>query len=74
MNRPNFKTMSQQEPKEYFLTHRDNSEALYAYVDRVHEERNWVEMPPLNSVDDLKVILNLLRGVMKILNAIANFK
>ncbi len=45
--------MSQQELKEYFLAHRNNSEAFYAYVDRLHEEGNWVEMPPLNSVEDL---------------------
>ncbi len=53
MNQPNFQTMSQQELKEYFLTHRDDKEAFYAYIDKLHEEGNWIEMPPLQSVEDL---------------------
>lgn len=53
MNQPNFRTISQQELKDYFLTHRDDQEAFYVYIDKLHEEENWIEMPPLKSVEDL---------------------
>ncbi len=54
MNRPNFQTMSRKELQEYFLAHRDDNEAFYAYVDRLHAEATWVEMPPLQSIEDLE--------------------
>lgn len=53
MNKPNFATMSQKELHNYLMTHRDDQEAFYAYVDQLHCEGNWVEMPPLKSLDDL---------------------
>ncbi len=53
MSKPNFATMSQKELHDYFLAHRDDQEAFYAYVDKLHREGNWVEMPPLKSLDDL---------------------
>ena len=53
MNKPNFATMSQKELHDYFMTHRDDQEAFYAYIDKLHREGNWVEMPPLKSLDDL---------------------
>jgi hypothetical protein len=54
MNKPNFAAMSQKELHSYILNHRDDQEAFYAYVDRLHEEGNWVEMPPVESVQDLE--------------------
>lgn len=36
------------------LENRDDREALYAYVDRLHQEGNWIEMHPVDSVDDLE--------------------
>jgi hypothetical protein len=54
MSKPNFQTMTQQELHSYFLAHRDDQEAFYAYVDRLHEEGNWIEMPPVESVEDLE--------------------
>ncbi|ELR97845.1 hypothetical protein [Gloeocapsa sp. PCC 73106] len=53
MNKPNFNTMSQKELRDYFLTHRDETDAFYAYVDRLHAEGNWIEMPPLQSLEDI---------------------
>jgi hypothetical protein len=53
MIKPNFAKMSQKELHDYFLTHRDDQEAFYAYVDKLHNEGNWVEMPPLKSLDEL---------------------
>jgi hypothetical protein len=53
MNKPNFRAMSQKELQAYVLAHRDDQEAFYAYVDKLHAEATWIEMPPLQSLDDL---------------------
>ena len=42
--------MSQKELHDYFMTHRDDQEAFYACIDKLHGEGNWVEMPPLKSL------------------------
>ncbi len=54
MSKPNFQAMSQRELHDYFLAHRDDQEAFYAYVDKLHTEANWIEMPPLQSPEDLE--------------------
>ena len=54
MNKPNFEIMSQQELRDYFLAHRDDQAAFYAYIDKLHAEGNWIEMPPLKSLEDLE--------------------
>lgn len=54
MSKPNFQVMSQKELHDYVLTHRDNHEAFYVYVDKLHIEGNWIEMPPLNSLEDIE--------------------
>jgi hypothetical protein len=54
MSKPNFRAMSQKELHRYVLNHRDDQEAFYAYVDKLHEEGNWIEMPPVESVEDLE--------------------
>ena len=54
MSNPNFQAMSQKELHSYILAHRDDQEAFYAYVDKLHQEGNWVEMPPAESVEDLE--------------------
>jgi hypothetical protein len=54
MNEPNFRTMSRQDLHAYVLTHRDDQDAFYAYVDKLHAEANWIEMPPLESAEDLE--------------------
>ena len=53
MNQPDFQAMSQKELQRYFLSHREDQAAFYAYVDRLNAEANWIEMPPLNSVEDM---------------------
>lgn len=54
MSKPNFQVMSQKELHDYVLAHRDDREAFYAYVDKLHAEGNWIEMPPLQSEQDLE--------------------
>ncbi|MEH1838788.1 MAG: hypothetical protein V7L20_08465 [Nostoc sp.] len=54
MSKPNFHAMSQKELHDYVLAHREDQEAFYAYVDKLHLEGNWIEMPPLESEQDLE--------------------
>lgn len=54
MSLPDFRAMSQKELHDYFLAHRDDQEAFYAYIDKLHAEGNWIEMPPLESLQDLE--------------------
>ena len=53
MSKPNFQSMNQKELKNYVLEHRENQEAFHAYVDRLHAEGNWIDMPPIQSDQDL---------------------
>ncbi len=53
MSKPNFQAMEQKELKRYVLEHRDDQEAFHAYVDRLHAEGNWIDMPPIQSEQDL---------------------
>ena len=53
MSQPDFERMNQKELKDYFLAHRSDRDAFYAYIDRLHSEGNWIEMPPLTSEEDL---------------------
>jgi hypothetical protein len=46
--------MNQKELKNYVLEHREDQEAFQAYVDRLHTEGNWIDMPPLQSEQDLE--------------------
>ena len=52
--KPNFKAMTSQELKVYVLSHRNDDEAFYAYVDKVKEREDRVVYPPLNSLEDME--------------------
>ncbi len=54
MSQPKFEGMSIKELHTYVLSHRDDMEAFYAYVDKLHAQATWIEMPPLQSLDDLQ--------------------
>jgi len=53
MNKPNFQAMTRKELHAYVLKHREDVEAFHIYVDKLHKEANWIEMAPLESLDDL---------------------
>jgi hypothetical protein len=52
--KPNFQAMNQKELQKYVLEHRDDQEAFYVYVDKLHAEGNWIDMPPVQSDQDLE--------------------
>lgn len=54
MSQPKFQAMSQKELQDYMLSHRDDQQAFYAYIDRLDQEGNWIEIPPVDSVEDLE--------------------
>ena len=54
MNPPDFKSMNRRELHAYVLAHRDDRDAFYAYVDKLHAEANWIDMPPLQSAEELE--------------------
>ena len=53
MEQSDYQQISLKEFHKYILAHRDDDVAFYAYVDRLHAEGNWVEMPALKSPQDL---------------------
>jgi len=54
MNQPNFQAMNRKDLHRYVLEHREDQAAFYAYVDKLHQEGTWVEMPAVNSVEELE--------------------
>jgi hypothetical protein len=54
MSKPDFKTMTCKDLHAYVLSHREDEEAFYAYVDKLQVEATWVEMPALQSVEDME--------------------
>ncbi len=53
VSKPNFQAMNQKELQNYVLEHREDQAAFYAYVDKLHAEGNWIDMPPVQSDQDL---------------------
>ncbi len=53
MEQSDYQKISLKEFHKYVLAHREDHAAFYAYVDRLHAEGNWTEMPALKSPQDL---------------------
>jgi predicted RNase H-like HicB family nuclease len=79
MSQLNYQQMNQKELSDCFLSHREDENAFHAYVDLLHAEGNWVEMPALESEQDLdnypefidrirESVKNLGKPTMKIRN------
>lgn len=51
MSKPNFEAMNRKDLHNYILAHRDDQEAFYAYIDKLHAEATWIEMPLLSPED-----------------------
>ena len=62
--KPNFEAMDKKELRAYLLQHREDSEVISAYIEKLNAEANWLTFPALTSVEDLDNIpefLNKLR-------------
>lgn len=60
MMEPDFKAMTRKELPTSMLEHRDNDEAFYAFMDKVHAEPPTEMYPAPQSIDDLKHFPQLL--------------
>jgi predicted DNA-binding ArsR family transcriptional regulator len=65
MSKPNFKAMSLKELHAYVITHREDDEAFYTYVDKLHAEATWIEMSPLESTEDLENYPEFIKQISK---------
>jgi hypothetical protein len=54
VTQPNFQLMDQKELRKYVLEHREDQDAFHAYVDKLYLEGQWIEMPPMQSEQDLE--------------------
>jgi hypothetical protein len=51
--KPDFQTMSREQLRSYLLVHRNDSEAISAYVEKISNEPGWMTCHALSSPDDL---------------------
>jgi hypothetical protein len=65
MSKPDFKAMNWKELHTYFLAHREDQEAFYAYVDKLNALDTWVEMPPVGSPEELDNYPEFLERIRK---------
>jgi hypothetical protein len=65
MSKPDFKAMSIKELHTYVLTHREDKEAFHEYVDKLHAEATWIEMPAVDLPEDLDNYPELIKRVSK---------
>jgi hypothetical protein len=54
MSQLDFQAMGQKELHNYVLAHCNDQSVFYAYVDRLHAEGNWTEMPAVGSVKEIE--------------------
>jgi hypothetical protein len=65
MSKPDFKTMNRKELHAYVLAHREDEEAFHVYVDKLHAEATWIEMPALQSPEDLQNYPEFIEHISK---------
>jgi hypothetical protein len=65
MSKIDFQAMDRKTLKLYVLEHREDEEAFCAYIDKLHSESKWINMPAMSSVEDLDQHPNFLRKVAK---------
>jgi diadenosine tetraphosphate (Ap4A) HIT family hydrolase len=64
MEKPDFSSMSKAELKRYVLSHRDDDEAFYAFVDMVDAQGGWIKVPPLESMEDLEKYPEIIEKIL----------
>ena len=63
--KPDFEAMSRQELKRYILAHRNDAEAISAYVTKISAEPGWVTYPAPSSPEDLDKYPEFLEKVRR---------
>lgn len=62
---PNFKEVSLKELRDYVLSHREDEQAFYTYVDRINAECTRVTHSPLKSMEDMENHPNFLEKLRR---------
>lgn len=57
--------MTLKELHAYVITHREDDEAFYTYVDKLRAEATWIEMPLLKSAEDLENYPEFIKRMSK---------
>ncbi len=65
MTKPDFKTMNLKELRQDILSHREDNQAFYTFIDRVDTEKKWINNPPLDSIEDMDNYLYFLDKIKK---------
>ena len=65
MTKPDFKAMNLKELRKYILSHREDNEAFYTFVDRVDTEKKWIHNPHLDSIEDMNNYPEFLEKIKK---------
>lgn len=60
MIKPNFQAMNRKELLAYMLEHREEDEAFYVLMDKIHDKPPTEMYPAPRSIDDLKYFPQLL--------------
>lgn len=59
MSKVNFNGMTLDEAKRYFLEHRDDQEAFYAYMDKLHASGRAILIDPTDPDSEAKAIAKI---------------
>ena len=56
MSQINYALMTLDEAKSYFLEHRDDTEAFYAYMDKLHDSGRAIVIDPADPESEAKAV------------------
>ena len=59
MSKVDFNAMTLDEAKRYFLLHRDDQEAFYAYMDKLHASGRAIVVDPTNPDSEKRAIAQI---------------
>lgn len=59
MSKIDFNAMTYEEAKKYFLEHRDDTEAFYAYMDKLHTSGRAIVINPTDPASEAKALTEI---------------
>lgn len=59
MSKIDFNAMTLDEAKQYFLTHRDDTEAFHAYMDKLHASGRAIVIDPTNPESEEQAVAQI---------------
>ena len=65
MSKPDFHAMDLRSLRHYVLSHREDDDAFYTFVDRADVEKTWTTYPAMSSLEDLENYPEFLEQLKK---------